>query len=283
MGSALAAKLADPVRVHLGKSSWREAIAATDFRGATVIHLAARVHDPRGREEDFERDNVEKTAVLAGAAAEGGAIRFVFASTVKVHGEETRGEPFRPDSPPAPADAYARSKWRAEDRLDEISTRTGLPVVVIRMPLVYGPGVGGNFASLLRLADTPAWLPLAAISNRRSLVHIEDLSEALLLAAAHRSASGRDYIAAHPESVSTPGLVTALRAALARPARLFSVPPAVLEIAATVVGMRSRVLRLTRSLEASPASLVAELGWSPRMSLEQGLVDTVAHWRGSAP
>ena len=283
VGSALAARLRDPARLHLAKASWREAIAATDFRGATVIHLAARVHEPRGREEDFDRDNVEKTAVLAEAAVEGGAARFVFASTVKVHGEETRGAPFRPDSPPAPADAYARSKWRAEDRLDEISTRTGLHVVVVRMPLVYGPGVGGNFASLLRLADSGAWLPFAAIRNRRSLVHVSDLVEALLLAATHPGATGRDFIAAHPESVSTPGLVTAIRSALGRPARLFSVPPALLEAAGTLSGMRARVLRLTRSLEADPSALVSELGWTPRMALAQGLADTVVHWRGSRP
>ncbi len=283
VGSALAKRLPDPVRLHLARPGWREAIAGIDFRGTTVIHLAARVHDPRALAGDFDRDNVEKTAVLAEAAAEGGAARFVFAGTVKVHGEETRGAPFRPDSPPAPEDDYARSKWRAEDRLDEISSRTGLHVVVVRMPLVYGPGVGGNFASLLRLADSGAWLPLASIRNRRSLVHVADLVEALLLAATHPQAPGRDYIAAHPQGVSTPGLVTAIRSALGRPARLFPVPPAVLELAAAAAGMRGRALRLTRSLEVDPSSLMSELGWAPRLDLAQGLVDTVAHWRGSRP
>ena len=279
VGSVIANRFPDPVRLHLARPGWREAIAAIDFREATVIHLAARVHDRRASAEDFDRDNVEKTAVLAEAAAEGGATRFVFAGTVKVHGEETRGAPFRPDSPPAPEDDYARSKWRAEDRLDEISSRTGLHVVVVRMPLVYGPGVGGNFASLLKLADSGAWLPLAAIRNRRSLVHVADLAEALLLAATHPQAPGRDYIAAHPEGVSTPGLVTAIRASLGRPARLFPVPAAVLELAAASAGMRAKVLRLTRSLEVDPANLVSELGWTPRLDLARGLVDTVAHWR----
>lgn len=283
VGSALAKRLADPVRLHLAKAGWREAIAATDFRHSTVVHLAARVHDRRASAEDFERDNVEKTAVLAEAAAAGGASRLVFASTVKVHGEQTRGSPFRPDSPPAPEDAYARSKWHAEDRLDEIAARTGLHVVVVRLPLVYGPGVGGNFASLIRLADSAAWLPLAAIRNRRSLVHVEDAAEALLLAATHPQAPGRDYIAAHPESVSTPALVAGLRSALGRPARLFPVPTALLELAATAAGQRSRVLRLTRSLEADPSALVSELGWEPRLVLARGLVDTVARWRASRP
>ncbi|NJD88278.1 MAG: NAD-dependent epimerase/dehydratase family protein, partial [Betaproteobacteria bacterium] len=98
VGATLVARLPDPVRLHLSRASWREAIAGPGVRPSAVIHLAARVHDPHGREEDFERDNVEKTAVLAEAAAAGGAARFVFASTVKVHGEETREAPFRPDS-----------------------------------------------------------------------------------------------------------------------------------------------------------------------------------------
>jgi nucleoside-diphosphate-sugar epimerase len=280
VGSALLARLAQPIRLGMAGDGWRDAVYRTDFRGATVIHLAARVHERRGREEDFDHDNAEKTAVLAEAAAEGGASRFVFASTVKVHGEETRGAPFRPDSPPAPADAYARSKWLAEERLEEVSSRTGLAVVVVRMPLVYGPGVGGNFASLLRLADSGAWLPFAAIRNRRSLVHVEDLAEALLLAATHPQATGRTFIAAHPASVSTPELLAATRAALGRSPRLFPVPPAVLELSAATLGQRARMLRLTRSLEADGSSLVSELGWSPRLALQRGLPDTVAYWRG---
>ena len=188
--------------------------------------------------------------------------------------------PSGPDSPPAPEDDYARSKWRAEDRLDEISSRTGLHVVVVRMPLVYGPGVGGNFASLLRLADSGAWLPLAAIRNRRSLVHVADLAEALLLAATHPQAPGRDYIAAHPEGVSTPGLVTAIRSALGRPARLFPVPAAVLETRGgrgrdAHKGAAPHALARGGSLRASPRSP----GSTPRLDLARGLVDTVAHWR----
>ncbi len=276
VGTAFVARAGPHARLAMGAPGWREAVAAADFRDATVVHLAARVHEPGGRPEDFDFDNAEKTRVLAEAAAAGGAVRFVLASTVKVHGEETRGAPFTADSPPAPEDAYARSKWRAEEALREVSSRTGLAGVVVRFPLAYGPGVGGNFRSLLRLADSPAWLPFGATGNRRSLVHVRDLAEALWLAAAHPGAPGHAYIAAHPEAVSTTGLLAALREALGRPRRLFAMPSALLEAGATVVGLGGAMRRLTRSLEADPGALVASLGWRPRLALAEGLVDTVA-------
>jgi nucleoside-diphosphate-sugar epimerase len=282
VGTAFVARANGCDRLRLSGEAWREAIAAAHLRDAVVVHLAARVHEPGGRAGDFDRDNVGKTVALAEAAASAGAARFVFASTVKVHGEETQGSAFRADSPAAPADAYARSKWKAEESLRAISARTGMPLVVVRFPLAYGPGVAGNFRALLRLADSGTWLPLAAIENRRSLVHVRDLAEALLIASTHRAAPGRAFIAAHPEAVSTPGLVAAVRAALGRPSRLFRFPPALLEAGASVLGLGSAMRRLTRSLEADPGPLVSELGWQPRLPLPAGLVDTVGHWRKGA-
>ncbi len=276
VGAAFVAKAGTHARLSMGSPGWRESAAAADFRGATVVHLAARVHDPRGNDAEFDLDNAEKTRVLAEAAAAGGAVRFVFASTVKVHGEETGATPFRADSPPAPQDAYARSKWRAEEALREVSSRTGLPQVVVRFPLVYGAGVGGNFRSLLRLADSGAWLPFGSIDNRRSLVHVRDLAEALWLAATHPGAPGRAFIAAHPEPVSTPAIIEALRLAMARPRRMFPVPPALLEAGAAVLGLGGAMRRLTRSLEADPGDLVTLLGWQPRLALAEGVTDTVA-------
>lgn len=279
VGSALVSRLGPCPRMAMAGPHWREAIAGADFRDAIVVHLAARVHERHGKAADFDRDNVEKTATLAEAAAAAGAARFVFASTVKVHGEETSGVPFGPDSPPAPVGGYARSKWRAEEALREIASRTGLAVVIVRIPLTYGPGVGGNFRALLRLADSGAWLPLAALHNRRSFVHVRDLTDALLLAASHPRAPGRAFIAAHPEPVSTTELMTALRAALHRPSRLFPIPALALEAGAAIAGERERMRRLTRSLQADPATLISDLGWSPRIPLASGLTDTIAAWR----
>jgi nucleoside-diphosphate-sugar epimerase len=271
VGSALARALGTFERLSLGRAHWREALGRTDFRGATVIHLAARVHDPNAPEAAYDVDNVEKTRALAESAIAGGAVRVVLASTVKVFGEESGDRPLREDDPPRPEDAYARSKWRAEECLREMSGRSGLPVVVVRIPLAYGPGAVGNFRALLGLADSGLWLPLSGIRNRRSLVHVDDLASALVLAATHPAAPGRTLLAAHPAPVSTPELVERMRCALGRPRRLFSVTPGLLEAMAALAGQGSRIRRLTRSLEVDPTPLVKELGWVPRMTLEKGL------------
>jgi nucleoside-diphosphate-sugar epimerase len=254
-------------------------VAAADFRGATVFHLAARVHQSSASESEFETDNTGKTKVLAEAAAAGGALRFVFASTVKVLGEETATRPFRADDPARPSGGYARSKWHAEEALREVARRTGLPAVVVRIPLTWGPGAGANFRALLRLADSPAWLPFAWIDNRRSLLHIDDLAQALLVAATHDSAPGRTFLVADPQSVSTPTLVGAMRAALGRPRRLFGMPCALLEGAAALAGQGSRMRRLTRSLEVDPGPMISELQWAPQVDLAQGLEGVARAWQ----
>ena len=276
VGSALARILGIFERLSLGGEDWRRAIERTDFRGATVIHLAARVHDPEAPERAYETDNVGKTRALVDAAIAGGASRFVFASTVKVFGEESPDRPFCEGDAARPRDAYARSKWRAEEAVRELGRRGGLPVVVVRIPLTYGPGAGGNFRALLSLADSGLWLPLASIRNRRSLIHVDDLARALVLAATHPDAPGRTLVAAHPVPVSTPGLVEAIRFAIGKPRHLFSVPPGVLEAAAAFAGQGSRARRLTRSLEVDPTPLIQEMGWVPLISLEEGLATCCA-------
>jgi len=276
VGRSLAARLPGFTRLSLAGPGWREALAGADLRGATVIHLGARVHDPRGGDENFRVDNGEKTDALAGAAAKAGARRFVLASTVKVFGEESPpGRPFREDDPPRPEDAYARSKLQAEQAV----ARAGIGYAIVRIPLVWGPGVGGNFRALLALAASGMPLPFGAIDNRRSLVHVDDLAEAIALAATHPEAEGRVWNAAPPEPVSTPGLVAAMRVAMAMPARLFAVPVALLEAAARLAGRGERVRRLTRSLEADGAPLRQALGWRPVRSLEDDLAATVDAWR----
>jgi UDP-glucose 4-epimerase len=275
VGRALAARMPGFERLSLAGERWREAIAAADLRDATVMHLGARVHEPAGREEAFLADNAVKTEALVDAAAVAGARRFVLASTVKVFGEESSGRPFHADDPPRPADGYARSKLAAE----RIVARAGLAYAIVRLPLVWGPGVGGNFRALLGLAATGLPLPLAAIANRRSLVHVDDAAEALALAAAHPMAVGQVWIAAPGDPVSTPGLVAAMRTALGAPARLFAVPVALLEGAARLAGRGEQVLRLTRSLEADGSALRDLLGWQPARSLGRDLPATVAAWR----
>jgi nucleoside-diphosphate-sugar epimerase len=283
IGSALARRLQGSRRLAFGTRDWRASIAAIDLRGATVFHLAARVHEPPHGSSDgrFEEDNVAKTLALATAAAAAGAARFVFASTVKVLGEETAGAPWTPRSPADPQDAYARSKWRAEEGLREIALRTGLACVIVRFPLVYGPGVAGNFHALLRLADRGLWLPFGAIANRRSLLHLDDAAEVLLTAATHAAAPGRTFIAAHADPVSTPALIEGVRRHLARPRRLFAMPAAALEAGAALLGQGARMRRLTRSLEVDPSDLTTSLGWRARVGLDEGLRATVMAYRAA--
>jgi len=268
VGRALADLLGSSMHaLHLGPADWRERIEQAPFAGCTVIHLAARVHASSADEALHDRDNREKTAVLARAAIEGGARRFVFLSTVKAIGEETRGGPFTLETPPRPVDAYGRAKRAAELALAEAARGTRMETVVVRAPLVLGAGARGNAASLLRLCDSPWPLPFGAIANRRSFVHVRDLARLLLVCAASPRAAGRGYLAAYPAPFSTPGLVAALRQALGRPARLINVAPAWLEALARRVGREAAIRRLTRSLEVDPSAAKTELGWQAELDL----------------
>lgn len=273
VGRRLAAALDGRLEaLGLGRDTWREQLKAASWKDAVVIHLAARVHQGgAGDEADYKRDNVEKTRSLAEAAAAGGARRLVFLSTIKVNGEETNGTPMRAADTPQPQDAYARSKWRAEQALAECAGRTGLEVVVVRSPLVVGPGAKGNLASLLALADSPWPLPFAAIENRRTFIAADDLAALLLACARVPEANGHTYLAGDADAVSTPRLMRVLRTALGRPARLFRASPALLESSAAILGLGDRMRRLTRSLEVDVGETLRALDWKPRAPIDDAL------------
>ena len=275
IGTELVRRLDSVSRLSLAAPDWSEAITRVDFRDAVVFHLAARVHQRSGDRAAWHRDNVEKTEALALSAARGGARRLVFASTIKVHGEETTGRPFTPRDQLRPMDEYARSKAIAEDRLRAIEAREGMGVVIVRAPLVYGRDVKGNLAEVRRVCATSWPLPLAAIRNRRSWVHRDDLCDLLVDCASHPSAPGRAFIAAGGEPFSTPQLFGGLRRCLGHSPRLFAVPPAVLELAGRVAGKRDAVHRLTRSLEGDGSDCAA-VGWKPRVSFDAALEDLAA-------
>jgi nucleoside-diphosphate-sugar epimerase len=227
------------------------------------------VHRPGDRDEAaYVQDNAGKTAALAEAAAGAGARRLVFLSSVKVNGEETRARPFRPDDAPDPQDAYARSKWAAERELARIAGHSRLELVIVRAPLVFGAGAAGNLRALLRLADTPWPLPFAALHNRRSFVHVDDLARLLIACSAAPAAAGRTYYAAHREPFSTSRLVALLRVSFGRAPRLFALPPRALEAAAALAGRGDAVRRLTRSLEVDASATEAALGWKAEVAIE---------------
>jgi len=262
--------------LSLRGDGWRQSIDACDFRGATVLHLAARVPGPEASEEQFRRDNAEKTRALAERAAAGGAQRLVFLSTIKVNGEETQARAFRFDDTPAPQGAYARSKWDAERALAAVAAATGLGVVVLRAPLVYGAGAGGSLARLARLADSPLPLPFAALENRRSFLHVEDLVDALIAAAEVPEARGTTLLLAHRQPLSTRELVAGMRRRLARPARLFRMDARQLERLASALGRGEPVRALTRSLEVDANRAEAVLAWRAQLGAERAIGDLVA-------
>jgi nucleoside-diphosphate-sugar epimerase len=275
VGHALLARLPRARTLALASDDWRAELDRVDFAGAVVLHLAARVHATSASPDHWNRDNVEKTEALARAAARGGASRFVFMSTIKVHGDETSGAPFRPGDRLRPADGYARSKALAEERLGDISRETGLPLTIVRAPLVFGAAAKANLHDALRLARSALPLPLAGIHNRRSWIHVEDLCGLLVACATDASASRGTFIAAHPDPFSTPRLFGGLRSRLGREPRLFSMPPSFLEVSAALVGKGQAMRRLTRSLEADPREAMDRFGWKPAADFERALDDLV--------
>lgn len=256
-------------------TDWRPALAGCD----AVVHLAARVHVMRDTAADplalYRATNTDATLNLARQAAQAGVRRFVFISSIKVNGEG-RDAPYRESDTAAPEDAYAISKWEAEQGLLRIAAETGLEVVILRPPLVYGPGVKANFR---RLVDTVArgWpLPLGAIQNRRSLLYLGNFVDAIRVCVEHPAAAGQTFLIDDGEPVSTPELVRAVARAMGRPARLLSVPVGMLEFAGALLGRRAAVRRLTGSLWLDSSAIRSRLGWTPPYALQQGLDATVA-------
>lgn len=294
VGSALCAKLRQDarsvrgaVRVHNSQANsfeigvgdidsytnWRAALANVQH----VVHCAARVHvmhdcspDPLS---DFRRVNVEGTANLARQAAQAGVKRFVFLSSVKVNGEWTLPEqPFTADDNPAPQDAYAISKAEAETVLRQIALETGMEVVIIRPPLVYGPGVKANFATMMRWLRKGVPLPLAAVNdNRRSLVALDNLLDLIVLCLHHSAAANQTFLVSDAEDLSTAQLLERMGYALGRPARLFYVPPVLLKIAALCVSKLGVYQRLCSSLQLDISKTRQLLAWSPPVSVDTGL------------
>jgi len=263
-------------------TDWGPALEGT----ACVVHLAARTHVLREAADDplgeFRRVNVDATRRLAGQAAAAGVRRLVFLSSIKVNGEATAERPYVEDDTPRPEDAYGLTKWEAEQALRELSAAGRMETVVLRPPLVYGPGVKGNFLRLLALVARGVPLPFASLDNRRSLIYVENLADAIRAAIAAPQAAGRTYLVSDGEDVSTPGLVRALAQALRVKARLFACPPAALNAAAALFGKRAQAARLTGSLQIDAARIRRELAWRPPHAFAHGLAETAGWFRETA-
>jgi nucleoside-diphosphate-sugar epimerase len=263
---------------------------ANALRGAhVVVHLAGRAHVMRETTADplaaFRAINVAATERLARAASAAGAVHFVFASSIKVNGEAAPPDrPFRENDPPHPRDEYAASKWEAECVLGSVAGEAGIPVTVLRLPLLYGPWVKGNFARLTDAIARGIPLPLGSIDNRRNLLGAGNFASALGALLNHPLPAPRavgTYFLADARPVSTPELVRAIAAALGVTPRLVRVPPPLLDFACACVGKAAAMHRLTGSLVVDCSAFHSAFGWQPPRSMAEELADMVRALRGA--
>lgn len=252
------------------ETDWTAALDGVDV----IVHLAARVHIMDDRAADplteFRQINTAATLNLAEQAARAGVKRLVFISSIKVNGEEN-DRPFRHDDTPMPVDPYGISKLECEIGLQEISARTGIEIVVIRPPLVYGPGARGNFALLVGLVRKRIPLPFASLKNRRTLVALPNLVDLIVAAMTHRGAAGQTFLAGDGEDLSTPGLIEGIAAGLGVKPMLLPFPPALLQLGARATGKDAVYQRLCGSLQVDISHARNVLDWSPVVTPREGL------------
>jgi nucleoside-diphosphate-sugar epimerase len=256
-----------------GMTNWGLALETVDV----VVHLAARVHvmndtisDPLA---EFRKVNVEGTLNLARQAAAAGVKRFIFMSSVKVNGEVTAlGSPFTEQNIANTQDAYAVSKYEAEQGLLEIAQQTGMEVVIIRPPLVYGAGVKANFASMMRVVKRGLPLPLGAIHNKRSFVSVQNLVSLIMCCIDHPAAANQVFLVSDGYDLSTTELLRECAKALAVKSRLIPVPQKIIEFGANLVGKADVAQRLCGNLQVDITKARKLLGWSPLVSVSEGLI-----------
>jgi nucleoside-diphosphate-sugar epimerase len=261
-------------------TDWTEAVKGVN----TVIHLAARLHvmkdtaaDPQA---EFRKINVQATENLARQAARSGVKRLVYVSSIKVNGEHTQDQQCYTElDAPHPQEPYGISKYEAEQVLHRVAQETGLEVVVVRPPLVYGAGVRGNFAQMLKVLSNGVPLPLGSVHNLRSLIYVGNLVDALILCATHPAASGQTYLVSDGEDISTTELLRKLAQDIGVPARLISCPQFMLRLGGKLTGKSQQIERLIVSLQVDSGKICRNLNWIPPYSLQQGLQATAEWYR----
>ena len=259
-------------------TSWASALAGVDI----VVHLAARTHVMRDDSYDpleaYRLINLAGTERLAHAAAASGVKRFIYLSSVKVNGEGREG-PYTELDVPAPEDAYGISKCEAEQALRQVEKETGMEVVILRPLLVYGQGVKANFLNLMRIVGRGIPLPLARIENKRSMVYLDNLVDAIIVCISKDQAAGKTYLISDGDDVSTPELIRRVSKALGRPARLFHFPLFLIRLAGKLTGKTEAVNRLLGSLVVDSSKIRRELGWIPQYTMAQGLRETAVWYK----
>lgn len=253
-------------------NDWRTVLQGVEV----VVHCAARVHVMQDEVGDplevYRKVNVKGTLNLARQSAETGVNRFVFISSVKVNGEYTlQMQAFNETDASNPQDAYSQSKHEAEVGLRQISTETGMEVVIIRPPLVYGPGVKANFAALMRAVHKGWPLPLGAVHNQRSLVALDNLVDFIITCINHPNAANQTFLVSDGQDLSTTELLQGMAKAAGVPSRLLPIPVWALQTAASVLGKGDVIQRLCGNLQVDISKARNLLGWTPPISVEEGL------------
>jgi nucleoside-diphosphate-sugar epimerase len=259
-----------------GHTNWSTALRGCD----AVVHLAARAHVTNESHGDslaeFRRVNVDGALNLARQAVSAGLSRFVYISSIVVNGAETFGAPFGPMDDPAPRSHYAVSKYEAELGLQKLAIETGIEVVTIRPPLVYGPNAPGNFGYLMRWLRRGVPLPFGALTqNRRSLVSLDNLVDLILTCVRHPKAAGQTFLVSDGHDLSTSELLQRLGKAMSQPVRLLPVPADVLSFTAALFGKRFMAQSLIGSLQVDISKNREVLNWSPPFSVDEGLRSAV--------
>ncbi len=260
-------------------AAWQDELVGFD----AVVHTAARVHQVKEMSADplreYRRVNVDHTLALAGAAAKSGIKRFVFLSSIKVNGNYTlTNKPYTADDAPGADDPYGISKQEAEQALMQLANETGMQVVIIRPPLIYGPGVKANFLSMMTWLQRGIPLPLGSIHNQRSLLGLGNLLDLINVCSSHPNAANQTFLASDGHDVSTTLLLRLMGDALGKPARLVNVPQTWLENAAKLLGKPGVAQRLCGNLAVDISKTRNLLGWQPPLSLEAGLRQTAVHF-----
>lgn len=253
-------------------TNWFQALNAV----SCVIHCAAKTHVMNNIKQNslssFRKVNVEGTLNLAKQAVACGVKRFIFLSSIKVNGERTeKSSIFRYSDIPKPEDSYGVSKWEAEKGLWKISKQTGLEVVIIRAPLVYGPGVKGNLSRLIKLIQYRIPLPFSLIKNQRSLVGIDNLADLIIHCIDNHKTSGNTFLVSDEKDISTPDLVRQIASSMGLSVRLFPIPLSLLKFFGFLFGKTNEIDRLIGSLQIDNSYTKETLNWTPPISVEEGI------------
>ncbi len=269
------------VPLFSGQNSLGNLLSGVDV----IVHCSARVHVMNEKVEDplqaYRTANVIETMSLARKAIEAGVTRFVYISSIKVNGEQTNRKPFRESDLPKPQDPYGISKWEAEKALLDLAAGSPLEVVIVRPPLIYGPGVKGNFKRLLQLAASDIPLPFGAVDNKRSMVYLGNLVDQIICLCAHPSAANEIFLVSDGHDYSTSDLIRSFREAMGKSNRLIPVPESWLFFTSSLFGKKDLARRLLGSLQVDISKSRSILGWTPPFTVEEGITVTVGSFSTS--